>query len=418
MNNWTNDIHNKLSNRKGKAPEGLLDDIKLEMIRRGESPVIKRVRPLWYLRTAVAAVFIAAILGSGFYFLSEKEFDQPVRTSQNLQKETTPQPIIENIIADTTSVLQNNPLPALKAKYSNPVNRGILNYLTENKPTETKHSENTKTVTAENPTNSEKTEDPEQKQELNKTKEPEFTESDLYENSTGYNYIPKKEKKSKFSFGAFYAGTMTEKSSSMAGFLTMADPIGGHNKDMSQQAEIKDYTSSSRTKTKHYQPIKVGASFNYAINDKWGIQTGLTYSYLYSETNNVSNTSSYKSNQKLHYLGIPLNVTYSIWRNDKFNIYAAAGGQIDKMVSGRIQTQFKINGSDKNRVENKVTENKIHSSVNLSAGAEYIFAQNFSLYAEPGIIYYFDNKSPIKSVYNQKSVKFNINIGLRYTLNN
>ena len=423
MNNWTNDIYNKLSNRKGKAPAGLLDDIKLEMSRRGISPVSKRIKPLWYLRTAAAAVFIAVVLGTGYYFVSEQKFEGPAKTARNIHNEIVPQPESETIYADTTSVQNENPLPALKAKYSNPSSRGVQDYLAENKAeTETVLNESDNVEPEESTSeeiqtdNSEKTE-PKAK-EYKSSELRESNETGLYNRDSFYEVPKIKSKTSKISFGAFYAGTMTEKSSAMTGFLTMADPIGSHNKDMSEHADVKDFTSDSRTKTKHYQPVKVGVSFKYQINSRWGIQTGLNYSYLYSETNNVSSTSSFKSNQRLHYLGIPLNVACNIWTNDKFNIYATAGGQLEKLVSGNINTDFKINGADKTHVREKVTENNIHSSVNLSAGAEYMFTRNISIYAEPGIVYYFDNKSPVESVYNQNTVKFNINVGLRYTLNN
>lgn len=423
MNNWTNDIHDKLSNRKGKAPASLLDDIKLEMSRRGISPVSKRIKPLWYLRTAAAAVFIAVVLGTGYYFISEQRFEGLAKTAQNLQNEIKPQPESENIYADTTSVQYENPLPALKAKYSNPSSRGVHDYLAVNK-VETETILNKSDNFEPEKSTSEETQIDKSEETEPKSKEDKFSdhgkskESGLY-NGDIYGEVPKiKVKTSRFSFGAFYAGTMTEKSSAMTGFLSMADPIGFHNKDMSEHADVKDFTSDSKTKTKHYQPVKVGVSFKYQINRRWGIQTGLNYSYLYSETNNVSSTSSFKSNQRLHYLGIPLNVACNIWTNEKFNIYATAGGQLEKLVSGNINTDFKINGADKTHVTEKVTENNIHSSVNLSAGAEYMFTRNISIYAEPGIVYYFDNKSPVESVYNQNSVKFNINVGLRYTLNN
>lgn len=37
------------------------------------------------------------------------------------------------------------------------------------------------------------------------------------------------------------------------------------------------------------------------------------------------------------------------------------------------------------------------------------------MYVEPGISYYFDDGSPISTIYKEKPVNFNLNLGLRFT---
>ena len=39
-----------------------------------------------------------------------------------------------------------------------------------------------------------------------------------------------------------------------------------------------------------------------------------------------------------------------------------------------------------------------------------------SIYAEPGVAYYFDNKSSLRTIYQEKPFNFNLNLGLRFNL--
>ena len=55
-------------------------------------------------------------------------------------------------------------------------------------------------------------------------------------------------------------------------------------------------------------------------------------------------------------------------------------------------------------------------SVNASAGIQLNIVENLGLYAEPGVSYYFDDGSPLQTIYKEKPFNFNLTFGLRYTL--
>ena len=64
---WINDIKDRIRDSHRKAPEGLLDDIKKEMKRRGIAPACAKktsIASTWTLRSAiaVAAISVAFIL--------------------------------------------------------------------------------------------------------------------------------------------------------------------------------------------------------------------------------------------------------------------------------------------------------------------------------------------------------------------
>ena len=59
---------------------------------------------------------------------------------------------------------------------------------------------------------------------------------------------------------------------------------------------------------------------------------------------------------------------------------------------------------------------QLQFSVNGSLGAAFNLNRQFSLYAEPGMGYYFDNGSTIPTYYQDKPFSFNLNVGLRFNI--
>ena len=56
-------------------------------------------------------------------------------------------------------------------------------------------------------------------------------------------------------------------------------------------------------------------------------------------------------------------------------------------------------------------------SVNTAVGAEFKLSNNISIFAEPGVGYYFNNGSNVDNVYKKLPTRFNLNAGFRVNLN-
>ena len=41
---------------------------------------------------------------------------------------------------------------------------------------------------------------------------------------------------------------------------------------------------------------------------------------------------------------------------------------------------------------------------------------NVGIYAEPGVSYHFDDHSSLQTIYKEKPLNFNLNVGIRYTI--
>ena len=74
-----------------------------------------------------------------------------------------------------------------------------------------------------------------------------------------------------------------------------------------------------------HMPVTFGASLRFELNEKWGIETGVTYTLLSTDLRSGSQDSYFEEEQRLHYVGIPLKVDRRLWSNKRFEIYASAG---------------------------------------------------------------------------------------------
>lgn len=166
-------------------------------------------------------------------------------------------------------------------------------------------------------------------------------------------------------------------------------------------------------RVRHRLPVHAGASIAYRINDRVSVETGIAYSYLSADIHEGSDSYYFAGEQSLHYVGIPVGVRVRAmsWKN--FDIYVGAGFEADKCVSGTLKKTYVINGQTRDDGHESISIRPLQWSVNAGAGVQYNISSMVGIYAEPGLSYYFDNGSNIETIYSEKPLNFNLNIGLR-----
>lgn len=158
------------------------------------------------------------------------------------------------------------------------------------------------------------------------------------------------------------------------------------------------------TSVKHKVPVSYGAAVRYNLTDRWGIESGLSYSVLNSTfTNEGAERSSY--DQSLRYLELPVRVSYTLVNHRWFAIYAATGGAVAKCVSAKVNNDA---GADYS-----LDEKPWQFSVSGVAGVQLNIIDHFGIYVEPGVGYYFDDNSGLRTVYKDHPWTFKLNFGLR-----
>ena len=168
----------------------------------------------------------------------------------------------------------------------------------------------------------------------------------------------------------------------------------------------------------HKMPVKLGLTARYAFTNLLGIETGLTYSLLQSDIKRGSESTTgawSNSEQTLHYLGVPLNLTFDFLNTRYVNIYAAAGGMMEFGVKGSIKTTDHLNNSMTSTHQNAITPKGLLWSVNATAGVQVNVLPSLGIYVEPGMSHHFKNDRQPRSSYTDKPTNFALGFGLRYT---
>lgn len=141
---------------------------------------------------------------------------------------------------------------------------------------------------------------------------------------------------------------------------------------------------------KHHPPLRLGVGLHYRLSRRVALLTGLRYTHLHSRFA-IPLYENLTTDQHLHYLGLPLGVSFQLWGNRHFRFYASASAALDKCLN----------------------DEPWQWSAFASAGAEYLPAPRLGLYAEPSVGYYFKDGTPLQHYYKQHPWAPSIEVGLR-----
>lgn len=350
---------------------------------------------LWSRRTAAAAVTMLILMATTHFFVGDKEAKTgaeqgrtaltTARTdSGNTARDTTK----DNRNTETTTRKQSDGLTAMA--------RNALHPTLSATETETvKKPDDTQTYPAE------------ETEKRNTDPETSGKQTERHTSATTSRQdcptLPARRKRKGLAIGTYLANATTSSSTSgvnTAMMLNAAEPIGTYDAVMSSDASnnIIRTPANSRTTARHDQPIRIGLSLRYNIDDRWSIETGLSYTYLHSEITHSTENTTQTGTQRLHYVGIPAGVSYSLWRNKRLNLYATGNILAEKCVGGTV------------------TVSHVQLSAGASLGAELNIQRGLGIYIEPGVSHYFDNNSNVPTIYKDKPTNVNLNIGLRMNL--
>ena len=167
--------------------------------------------------------------------------------------------------------------------------------------------------------------------------------------------------------------------------------------------QLADYSQTKH----HYHPMSFGLSVGYNLTPRLTLTTGMVYTYASSDFTSSAAGDDIVETQRLHYIGVPLNLKYKVWGNSAIHTYATAGCQADFNVSAKMQTDDITTDADKDRTQ---------WSVGGAVGIQYNIIPRMGIYAEPGVRYYIDNKSSVETIFKEKKLNFNLQLGVRVEL--
>ena len=203
---------------------------------------------------------------------------------------------------------------------------------------------------------------------------------------------------------SLYASNMSQMSNQKASPARLAE--AGMTKTEvlnNSHGEILEVLNSStptfrhqpETKLNHRVPVTVGVGVQYELTNRWALETGVTYTYLHS-TGKSEGVFTYTTTQQLHYIGVPLSASYKFIDANRFEMYARAGGAVERAVSAkRIQTIGTADEDLSNSTTQKIDRQGVQLSTSVAVGAELKLSRHIGLYAEAGAGYFFDNNQPL-----------------------
>lgn len=174
---------------------------------------------------------------------------------------------------------------------------------------------------------------------------------------------------------------------------------------MTRAADSKAYLTGYEERQSHDFPLSFGLTFSYPLTNRLAVSTGVVYTKLNSDFLTLMLSQQIKRHQSLHYIGIPLNLQYALWRWHGLSVYLSAGGQVDWNVKAEANTDG---------VDQEMNKDWAQWSVSGSLGVQYDFIPQIGLYVEPGVRHYFDNGSHVSNFFKDKPTDFNLQLGLRF----
>ena len=401
------------------APQGLWDDIERSIQQRPRPvPVYKRVM-LWTAGTVAAAAAIVAIalfIGNDTPSALTPSLPQQPQLAMQQDKAGQPTPTLEESIApETKSYLAVSSAPAMPVATQSISAERASAVIAEQEDTQQE-------VVPQEEQPRKKVAPQQQRRNAVRSVQHSSQQRPLL---SSRQYSDRRKKAPRFSAG-IYAANLPHSSEQLNDY---SEFVVGHTlpHDFSTQhsvekTPVRDIIYSNlgkqvHTSKKHRLPVKFGLSFRYQFNDRWSMESGLTYTYLRADLTAGSASHYYDSQQRLQYLGIPLHINFDCWKNRHWNLYASAGGSIDKCVHGRLDTDFVLDNQLISSESKSIMEKPVQLSVDGAIGAQWNITEKFGLYAEPGVVYHFDNGSRVETIYKDKPFNFNFKLGVRLTFN-
>ena len=217
----------------------------------------------------------------------------------------------------------------------------------------------------------------------------------------------------KWTVGAF-ADASTFSSASPAGAVPRLSSFAMSTQIMDMTATKSDYPIDfTAGAMDHRLPISVGLNVRKYLTPRLGVETGLVYSYLRSQAQ-IEGAFGYQYTQKVHYLGIPLSLTYSVLDRKRLDFYFIGGVMVEKAISATGQVDV-FNGATRvSSATNHLSANGVLGSVHVGTGFGYNFIDRMGLYVEPSVNYYFRNDNQPITYRTANRWNINIRMGLRY----
>ena len=206
---------------------------------------------------------------------------------------------------------------------------------------------------------------------------------------------------------------------SMEGHYSTGDSLAYYNSllDIAERLAVPDVMEPNpmpvEEKAEYEKPFTLGFSASIGLNDRWSVLTGLEYTRLRSSHTIGRDTLYLKNRQTIHYVGVPLGLSYTIWSKGNLHLNASAFGKMEIPVAGILNSEHH-NGVAYTYQNTLRFKAPIQWSAGAGIGLQYNLTPWMGLYVEPQVRYYFDTGG-IQTIRQVQPVEFAVPFGVRLT---
>ena len=411
---WTEQLRERLADYEADAPEGLWADIERRLTQQPTSVVVppqqkSTVTPLWRRWVSIAAL-VALVAGMGWWFWpKEQTANGPLAKKEQTQSKP---------LAKQEPELRESPVRTGRTESSLTTEKEFAHYgkkvrinQTDNNILSQNHT------TADNQAETEWAEVPPQLQRSPQQQPPtppaSRSRAEVPPQPQRPSPLPSPTKNRK----GVTIGLMANN-----GLMAYNHTNGVMmSPEMASRYDFSDYLPPGSTRATeepiwligyeerqhHDHPISFGLTLSYPLTNRWTLSTGLVYTRLNSQFVNVLSGTLITTDQRLDYLGVPLNMQYHVLKGKGWKVYATAGAQIDWNIRAKRNTE----GVD-------VNARNDHPQWSLAGGIgiEYDIIPLVGIYAEPGLRYYLKNDSKVDNFFKDQPFNWTLQIGIRLNL--
>ena len=180
------------------------------------------------------------------------------------------------------------------------------------------------------------------------------------------------------------------------------------------EANIKVGNEKITRESHHNLPFTFSLALQHRLINRWSVESGLSYTRLTSQFTIGEPFAGIVDNQEIHYLGIPLKVSYDWLNNRQWSIYTSLGFTMEIPIYSSVSTDFVLNGSSI-LCQKQSLNVPLQWSAGFGFGLQYNITPHFGLFTEPSVQYFIPDGSSIKTYRTEHPYNFSIPIGFRFS---
>ena len=384
--NWTTDMKQKLEGHKMAPPAGLWEGISSEMGLQKE-PAPKAVAiGLWHW--IVAAMLLALV---GFFTLYQFPQDEsfPLVAQMPQEQET---PMMKKESSDEQPLVLADSPQRNHTQVSPKIAEDTTPQVAEELSSQQVAEESSAQQVAEDSSSQQvEAETPQQASVV--THRQQHSEEQHYTAHHPTKQLSAPKSRNQWSVGLNASGGLLASTSQSSMGQSYVYDSEYYDSGVSSTTQPISSSTTYDVEAKHRMPVTLGLSVHYQLNACLALLTGVNYTYLYSEFSKPLYPNVYRE-QKLHYLGVPVGLSWQFWKTSGFSFYLSGSAMLQKCLN----------------------EKPWQWSVNASAGAEYAITPLLGLYLQPSLGYYFHDGTSFEHYYKEHPLAPSIEFGLRLHL--